>query len=248
MLMISILTASCFDPPSSSTFTRLDPINERLLQDQEAIPLRPKSFAVLQYLAERPNNLVRKEASLTISVQQDFNELMMHARFMLGCALVAGGRVAEGAEHILWSANAAQYAGVEIWRPSVLGLLAQACGESGQIEKALSMFDEALSTAARSNERFAEAELYRLKGELLLKVEDRGSRVEDCFHRAIEIARQQKAKSWELRAASSLARLLLRQGRRSEARQTLTPVYEWFTEGFDTADLKDARALLDELS
>src|SRR5262245_33793 len=91
----------------------------------------------------------------------------MHARFMLGCALVGEGRVAEGAEHILWSANAAQYAGVEIWRPSVLGLLAQACGESGQIEKALSLFDEALAAAARSNERFAEAELYRLKGELL---------------------------------------------------------------------------------
>jgi DNA-binding winged helix-turn-helix (wHTH) protein/predicted ATPase len=242
-------------------------------------------FAATFHLLRRDYHSTRElaEAALGASVQQDFNELMMHARFMLGCALVGEGRVAEGAEHILWSANAAQYAGVEIWRPSVLGLLAQACGESGQIEKALSLFDEALAAAARSNERFAEAELYRLKGELLtdcgLRIADRGfvdsenpafiesplaqdrapainpqpairnpqSEAEDCFHLAIEIARRQQAKSWELRAVTSLARLRLRQGRRSEARQSLSPVYEWFTEGFETADLKDAKALLDEL-
>ncbi|HEV2668502.1 MAG TPA: hypothetical protein VG324_26530, partial [Blastocatellia bacterium] len=121
------------------------------------------------------------------------------------------------------------------------------------------------------------AELYRLKGEMLLesglRIADRGlkeadapsnlpsrrpnpqsairnpqSEAEDCFIQAIEIARRQEAKSFELRAATSLARLRLRQGRRSESRQSLSPVYEWFTEGFDTADLKDSRALLDELS
>jgi DNA-binding winged helix-turn-helix (wHTH) protein/predicted ATPase len=236
-------------------------------------------FAATFHFLRRDYQSTRElaEASLAISVQHDFNELMMHARFMLGCALVEEGQVAEGAEHILWSANVAQNAGVEIWRPSVFGLLAQACGKSGQIEKALSLFDESLAAAARSNERFAEAELYRLKGELLLdcglRIADCGlkeadapsnlqsrspnpqsairnpqSEVEDCFHQAVEIARRQEAKSLELRAATSLARLRLRQGRRSEARQSLLPVYEWFTEGFDTADLKDARALLDELS
>jgi tetratricopeptide (TPR) repeat protein len=210
------------------------------------------------------------EAALDASVQHDFKELMMHARFMLGCAMVGQGQIEEGAELILWCSNAARQAGVEIWRPSVLGLLAQAYGEAGQIEKGLSLFEEAFAATDRSNERVAEAELYRLKGELLLNCELRiadcglkeadapsnpqsttrnpKSEAEECFHRAIEIARRQEAKSLELRAATSLARLRRLQGRHSEARQLLSPVYEWFTEGFDTADLKDARALLDELS
>jgi len=170
---------------------------------------------------------------------------------------------------ILWRSNAARQAGVEIWRPSVLGLLAQACGEAGQIEDGLSLFDEAFAATDRSNERVAEAELYRLKGELLLGWEsgiaycgfngspasfdprsqgpNPQSEPEQCFHRAIEIARWQEAKSLELRAATSLSRLRRRQGRHSEARQLLSPIYKWFTEGFDTADLKGARALLGEL-
>ena len=97
--------------------------------------------------------------------------------------------------------------------------------------------------------RIYEAETHRLKGELLLKQNDSNTaEARTAFERAIEIARKQSAKSWELRATMSLARLLAKQGRRDEARTMLADIYSWFTEGFDTADLKDAKALLDELS
>jgi predicted ATPase len=117
---------------------------------------------------------------------------------------------------------------------------------------------EALIVVNNSGERHWEAELYRLKGELLLEQggtrrQANGNRqpwgeAEACFHQALDIARYQQAKSWELRAAMSLSRLWQRQGNRAEARELLAPVYDWFTEGFDTADLQDAKALLAALT
>jgi predicted ATPase len=106
---------------------------------------------------------------------------------------------------------------------------------------------EALAAVARSDERHWEAEIYRVKGELLLESQ-KSSEAETCFRRAIEIARRQSAKSLELRATTSLARLLDKQRKQDEARRMLGEIYGWFTEGFDTADLKDAKALLEELS
>ncbi len=112
---------------------------------------------------------------------------------------------------------------------------------------------EALDYVKETEERFYEPELYRVKGELTLQA--RGQRpgfrtkeAESCFQQAIEVASQQQAKSWELRATTSLARLWQQQGKRTEAQQLLTPIYNWFTEGFDTADLKDAKTLLGELA
>jgi len=150
-------------------------------------------------------------------------------------------------------------------RPSYLCLLAAVCTEAGRLDDGLNAVTEALA-AADEEERIQEAEMHRLKGELLLRchAEPSGaeqtslrgaSRIDDsnaaeaqsCFERAVEIARRQSAKSLELRATTSLARLLDKQGRR-EARTMLLEIYSWFTEGFDTADLKDAKALLDELS
>jgi predicted ATPase len=108
---------------------------------------------------------------------------------------------------------------------------------------------EAQIAADQPEGRECEAEIFRLQGELLLKRDlHYAADVQGCFERAIEIARKQSAKSWELRATTSLARLLASQGRRDEARSMLADIYNWFTEGFDTADLKDAKALLDELS
>src|SRR5262249_16899210 len=108
---------------------------------------------------------------------------------------------------------------------------------------------EALTFAATTGERWYEPELYRLKGELLLQQNsDNQTEAESCFHHALDIARNQQAKSFELRVATSLARLWQSQGKRDAARQLLGDVYYWFTEGFDTADLKDAKALLDELA
>ena len=108
---------------------------------------------------------------------------------------------------------------------------------------------EAFELASKIQERCYEAERYRLKGELLLMQDgSSAAQAESCFRRAIEVARQQSAKSWELRATMSLARVLARQKRRDEARLMLAEIYGWFTEGFDTTDLKEAKALLDELA
>jgi len=113
----------------------------------------------------------------------------------------------------------------------------------------LDALEEALQWVHRNDERLYEAEAYRIRGELLLKQDAPDSvGAEQCFQRALQVARQQQAKSWELRAATSLSRLWLREGKRDDARELLVPLYDWFTEGFDTADLQDARVLVDRLS
>jgi predicted ATPase len=152
-----------------------------------------------------------------------------------------------------------------------LALLAEAYGKAGQAEEGLVVLAEALAVVDKSGERFYEAELYRLKGQLTLQsrqVEGKSkasrsrsavtspqplapstqAEAEACFHRAIKIARKQQAKSLELRAVMSLARLWQQQGKRKQARNLLAEVYGWFTEGFDTKDLQEARALLEELA
>jgi predicted ATPase len=121
--------------------------------------------------------------------------------------------------------------------------------EKGRLDDGLSALTESLAIADEHEIRFYEGEAHRLKGELLLRQNDSNApEAQSCFERAIEIARKQSAKSWELRATTSLARLLGDTGRRAEAHTMLAEIYNWFTEGFDTLDLKDAKALLDELS
>jgi predicted ATPase len=121
--------------------------------------------------------------------------------------------------------------------------------KTGRLNDGLSALTEALAAADEHENRYYEAETHRLKGELLLRQGNaNASEAQNCFERAIEIARKQSAKSWELRATMSLARLLNEQGRRDEAHARLSEIYDWFTEGFDTADLKDAKALLEELA
>src|SRR5262249_10727955 len=128
------------------------------------------------------------------------------------------------------------------------GLLAEAYGGIGQAEAGLHLLAEALAWVDTTGERYREAEVYRVKGEVLLQhAGPDAPQAEACFQQALAVARRQQAKSWELRAAMSLARLWQRQGKCTEARELLAPVYGWFTEGFDTADLQDARALLEEL-
>jgi predicted ATPase len=133
--------------------------------------------------------------------------------------------------------------------PYWLVLLASAHGRCGQPQEGLATVTEALDAVVRSGERCWEAELHRLQGQLLLQKDAANqAEAEACFHRAIEFARAQKAKSWELRAATSLARLWRDQGKPEHAHELLALIYGWFTEGFDTADLKDAKELLDELA
>jgi predicted ATPase len=116
----------------------------------------------------------------------------------------------------------------------------------GQIEQAVDLLDDSLEIIGRTGERWLTAELYRHKGQLLLR-QGHSEVAEELYSKALNIAQEQEAKLWELRAAMSLARLRRDQGRPTEARHLLAPVYGWFTEGFDTPDLKDAKALLDEL-
>ena len=130
-----------------------------------------------------------------------------------------------------------------------LALLAGGYGKAGQVDAALDALHEALATAERRGGRRWEAELSRLKGELLLEqTVDQTEEAEDYLQQALAIARRQQAKSFELRAAMSLSRLWQRQGQRDAARDLLAPLYGWFTEGFDTTDLQEARALLETLT
>jgi tetratricopeptide (TPR) repeat protein len=139
--------------------------------------------------------------------------------------------------------------GAGIGQPYFLSLLAEAHERTGRFEDGLRTLREALAIVNEHDEGQPEAELNRLMGELLLKQnESNAPEARRCFERAIDIARKQSAKSFELRATTSLARLLVSQGRREEGRAMLADIYNWFTEGFDTADLKDAKALLNELS
>ena len=138
--------------------------------------------------------------------------------------------------------------GTEIARPSYLALLAEWYGKAGQSATGLDVLAEARAAAQRRQECFYEAELSRLEGELLLaQSADHVAEAGTCFQHALAIARQQQARWWELRAAMSLARLWQQQGKRDEARELLVPIYGWFTEGFDTADLQEAKALLETL-
>jgi len=127
--------------------------------------------------------------------------------------------------------------------------LAEAYARMGRTEEALGMLNDALAQIERNGEKREQAEMLRIKGEMLL-MRDSGAipEAECCFRSALEVARAQEARWWELRTTVRLARLLDKQGKRDEARAMLAASYGWFTEGFDTADLKDARALLDELS
>jgi predicted ATPase len=140
-------------------------------------------------------------------------------------------------------------AGLHSYRPIFLGLLAEALALTGKIEEGLAVLAEALAMAEASGARGNDAELHRLRGDLLGRLRSPGwKEVEACFRTALAVAREQGTRGFELRAAVSLARLLSEQGWRDEARDLLTPVYGWFTEGFDTPDLKEAKVLLDELA
>jgi predicted ATPase len=139
--------------------------------------------------------------------------------------------------------------GSQLTLPWHLSHLAMACGELGQFDEAWSYISEAMTAIETTKETWYEADVHRIAGEIALMSPERDTaRAEAYFERALQVARAQQAKSWELRAATSMARLRREQGKRDEARELLAGVYGWFTEGFDTPDLKQARALLDELA
>jgi len=133
--------------------------------------------------------------------------------------------------------------------PYFLSSLASSQAEIGQVGDALHSIGEALTMVENTKQTWCEAEVHRIEGEVALLGSHRAvAKAQECFERALSVARQQQAKSWELRTAMSMARLWRDQGKQYEARELLAPVYGWFTEGFDTRDLKEAKALLDDLA
>jgi len=164
-----------------------------------------------------------------------------------GWIAVKNGDLADGMSLLRDGAAAYRATGTELWTPHFIALLARACETAGQIEEALTLLDDALRIVERTGLRWLEAELTRHKGQLLLR-QGHSEAAKALYCKALNIAREQEAKLWELRAAVSLARLRRDQGRRAEAHDLLAPVYGWFTEGFGTPDLKEAKALLDELA
>jgi predicted ATPase len=188
------------------------------------------------------------ETMLAFATEQVFPFVAAHAMVWRGWALVKQGQSEEGIAQLRDGLVAFRATGAANESSHWLGLLAEACRDIGQTEEGLRVIAEAFDHVAQTGIVFYEPELRRLEGELRLCQDPAETqKAEACFRRAIEIARGQQAKSWELRAATSLARLWHDQGKRLEARALLAPVYDWFTEGFDTADLKEAKGLLNEL-
>jgi predicted ATPase len=165
-----------------------------------------------------------------------------------GAAMARLGRCEEGIGKMQEGQAANPAIGTGLALPDYLSRLAEAFMETGRFDDGLNALAEAEAAADKNEDRQNEAERHRIKGELLLRQDDSPTiEAENCFRRAVENARKQSAKTLELRATMSLAHLLAQQGRRDEARAMLSDIYDWFTEGFETADLKDAKALLDEL-
>jgi class 3 adenylate cyclase/predicted ATPase len=184
---------------------------------------------------------------IAVATEQGFPLYRALGTIYRGCGKAGTGEVAEGMSLLRTGLRAYRATGAETRMPYYIAVLAKACAIAGQPEEALSLLEEALQVVERTGERWFAAELYRHKGELLLR-QGVSEAAEELFSKALTIADEQEAKLWELRAAVSLARLRRDQGSRAEACGLLAPIYAWFTEGFDTPDLKSAKELLDELS
>ncbi len=189
----------------------------------------------------------RAEAAIAISTEHGFALFLAEAIIYRGWALVNQGNVDEGIAQIRQGMDALQKIGVVLVLTNGLAVLAESLAKAGQIDEGLETLNEALDLVNSHEERWWESELYRLKGELLAMQGKPDAQIEANFQQAITIARWQSAKSLELRATVSLARLYQQQDKRAEAHQVLSEIYNWFTEGFDTVELKAARILLEEL-
>jgi predicted ATPase len=229
------------------------------------------SFAAILHQLRREEGMAQEQAEAAIAVSSEHGLVMFQAMatIMRAWALTQQGRTGEAIEQMRQGLADLRATGTELFRPHFLALLAEALDKARQVEEGLRVLDQALAEAHCNGERNYQAELYRLKGELLLnqpkaQVLSRSAKAghgvseaespaavagpESCFHQSIQIARRQQAKSLELRAVVSLARLHRKSRKREEMRGLLAQIYGSFTEGFDTRDLREAKALLDELS
>jgi predicted ATPase len=188
----------------------------------------------------------RHEAALALATEHGFVDWVPRSMIARGYTLAAQGHYEEGIAQMRQGIAALQVTQIRRSLPRLLVRLVDAYGNSGQAKVGLDVLAEALAVIDTTGEHRDEAELHRLQGELLLRqaVPD-ASQAEACFQQALTVARRQQARSYELRAAMSLSRLWRQQGKRAAAYELLAPIYGWFTEGFDTVDLQEARALLD---
>jgi predicted ATPase len=238
--------------------------DQAVQQNREALTLAEhraypysQTFALLwsatlhAYLRKGQISQRQAEAGIALATTHAFAGYVAWGTVLCGWARGIQGNYVAGVAQIQQGMSALESLGQVQYRGYFLYLLADIYGKAGQLEKGLRAIDAALATMETAGDQHCKAEVYRLQGELLQCVADRTQRTdvtpEACFRQALDIACQQQAKSLELRAATSLAKLWQQQGKRQDAYDLLAPVYGWFTEGFDTADLKDAKALLDEL-
>jgi predicted ATPase len=209
------------------------------------------SYAAMlhQFCGDWRSAAARAEAAMALCTEKGFAYYLAWGTIMQGWALVVQAQREDGITQMHQGLTALQATGAKRALPYYLALLAEAYEKAGQPGEGLLVLAEACAAVQKTVERRWKAELYRLKGKLLLKQGDPDAHeVETCFAQALNIARRQHAKSLELRAAMSLSRLWQQQGKHVQARQRLAEIYDWFTEGFDTADLQEAKALLEELS
>jgi len=189
------------------------------------------------------------EGLMVLAKEQGFPIRLADGTSIRGWVVAAQGQGGEGIVQMREGLDAQRGTANVLWRPYSSILLAEAYRQAGQVEEGLNTVTEEMDMANRTGSRLWEAELYRVKGEMLLQSKvPRMSEAKECFRQAIDIARKQRSKSLELRAVMSLSRLWQGKGKIEEARQMMAEIYGWFTEGFDTADLKEAKALLEELS
>jgi len=226
-------------------------------------------FSAIIHQLRREERIAQEHAEASIAIASEHGLLLYQATSTVvrGWSLIKEGHPEEAMEQIRQGLAGHQGTGTQLLRPHFLALLAEALAKAHQTEEGLSVLEEALAAADDTGERYYQAELYRLKGELLLQQSTRAAfsqaatgataiveddplafaNVEACFAQSIKIAQRQEAKSLELRAVMSVARLYQKQGRQKEARSLLAQIYDRFTEGFDTVDLREAKALLGDL-
>jgi predicted ATPase len=208
-------------------------------------------WAARLHLLRGEAQAAREQAETLIALATEYTlpQFLALVRCLLGWALAAQGQDNEGVTLLRQGVTDVRTTGNRVAPPQFLAVLAAVSGTLGQVDAALSMVAEALDLVEQTGVRWYEAETYRIKGTVLLhQATPDAAQAEACFQQALDIARRQEAKSWELRAATSPARLWQAQGKRQEAVDLLAPVYEWFTEGFDTADLQEAKTLLETLT
>jgi predicted ATPase len=217
---------------------------------QAATLMYTLNFMPLTYIYCGDYAAAKAQADEVVALADEKGSLFWKAFGMMnqGWLFALTGKASDAVQMITSGITAWRSTGATLWAPLRMSHLARAYAELGQFDDAWRSVGEAITAVKTAKERWCETEIHREAGEIaLMSPEADAAKAEACFERALAIARAQQAKSWELRAGMSMARLWRDQGKRQQARNLLAPVYSWFTEGFETLDLKDAKTLLDEL-